>query len=99
MYHLLTKKQIESSMKDLDGWVAKDNALARHFRFEGYMDALKFVETVAVDAESRGHYPDVLFKYLEVVIMLSSHDAEGITEMDFISARAIDKLAANFSAG
>ena len=91
MYHLLTDKQIESNMKGLDGWVAKDKALSKHFRFEGYMDALKFVETVAVDAESRDHYPDVLFKYLEVVIVLSSHDAkESLKWTSFQPGRSIN---------
>ncbi len=98
MYPLLTDSQVESALKDLDGWRVKDKALTRRFRFENYMDALKFVEAVAVDAASREHYPDVLFTYLEVVIVLSSHDGDGLTELDIITARAVDKLAGTFGA-
>jgi 4a-hydroxytetrahydrobiopterin dehydratase len=95
----LTDSEISRSLSSLPGWTCKDHSLVKRFSFKTYMDGIRFVEMVAVDAEARDHHPDLLVKYGEVTAFLTTHSAEGITFLDLESAKAIDSIAAVLTNG
>ena len=67
--------------------------LKKEFKFEDFISAWAFMNTVALIAEKLGHHPDWSNSYNKVIIMLSSHDAGNkITEKDRNLADLIDKL-------
>ena len=92
MSALLTESQIEEALKTCAGWAHKDKALQKRFKFETYMEGIRFVEMVAVEAEARDHHPDLLIRYGEVVAILSTHSVGGVTYDDVTLAQAIDKI-------
>ena len=49
-------------------------------------------EAVAELAESAQHHPDILIRWNKVTLTLSTHDAGGLTERDFLLAKSIDRL-------
>ncbi len=65
--------------------------LVREWSFKDFVEAMKFVNRVAVVAEEAGHHPDIDVRYIHVVLGLVSHDAGGITSRDAAMARRIDK--------
>jgi 4a-hydroxytetrahydrobiopterin dehydratase len=66
--------------------------LERTFKFPDFQQALDFTNHVGEIAESQGHHPDIYLTYGEVRLQLSSHQAKGLTENDFILAAKIDEL-------
>ncbi len=92
----LTNKQIEEELPSVPKW-SYDKAhkrIARPFVRKNFLDAAAFIQQIANVAEKHDHHPDILLSdYKNVKVMLSTHSASGITQMDFKMARAIDKLA------
>jgi 4a-hydroxytetrahydrobiopterin dehydratase len=89
---LLTENQIRDALRDLPGWIWKDGAFQKRFTFPTYMDGVRFVEALAIEAEARDHHPDIVLKYQEVTVFLSTHSARGVTQRDADAAKAVEKV-------
>lgn len=89
----LTNEQIRVALQPLDGWEYDDGALRRDFRFDSFRDAITFIDRVADLAESADHHPEITNVYDRVTLVLTSHDAGGVTERDLELAGAIDAVA------
>lgn len=76
----------------LPEWALVDGKLHREFRFRDFSEAFAFMTRVAMLAEQRDHHPEWSNVYATVRIDLQTHDAGGITELDFDLAAAIDQL-------
>lgn len=90
-----TKKQSEAAFTDLKGWTLKDDSLRRKITFRDFSQAFGFMTSVALEAQRLNHHPDWKNVYNRVSITLSTHDAGGLTELDFKLAKTIDKLLEN----
>jgi 4a-hydroxytetrahydrobiopterin dehydratase len=92
----LTSTQIEEEIRGVQGW-SYDKAhdqIERSYVRKNFLDAAAFIQQIATVAEAHDHHPDILLSgYKNVKVMLSTHSASGITQLDFEMARAIDKLS------
>jgi 4a-hydroxytetrahydrobiopterin dehydratase len=70
------------------------DALARSFRFRDFSEAWGFMSRVALLAEAQDHHPEWSNVWNRVEIVLTTHDAGGLSERDLRLARAIDALGA-----
>ncbi len=75
------------------------DALVRTFRFADFARAFGFMAAVAVVAEKQDHHPEWSNIYNRVTILLTTHDAGGLSARDARLATAIDALAAGFGGG
>jgi 4a-hydroxytetrahydrobiopterin dehydratase len=73
-------------------WELRDGRLHREMRFDDFVGAFRFMSGVALHAEKLDHHPDWSNVYNQVTIDLHTHDAGGITELDFELAARIDRL-------
>lgn len=73
-------------------WSLVDDKLHRVFQFTDFIEAFGFMSRVALVAQSMDHHPDWSNVYNRVVVGLSTHDAGGLTELDFALARRIEAL-------
>lgn len=92
----LTKAKAEEALKELaGGWVLSGEATSIHKRFEfrNFGEAFAFMTRVALAAEKLDHHPDWSNVYKTVDVKLSTHDAGGLTELDFRLARQMDRYA------
>jgi len=89
----LTDVEIESRLAGLTGWAIVDGKLHRDFQFKDFVSAFAFMTGVALIAESKNHHPEWFNVYNKVVIDLTTHDAQGITSLDFELAAAANALA------
>jgi 4a-hydroxytetrahydrobiopterin dehydratase len=76
----------------LPAWSVQDEALVKHLRFEKFRTAIEFVQRVADLAEAADHHPDIDIRYTTVRLLLTTHDAGGLTALDVDLARKIDAL-------
>ncbi len=91
MANALTAAQIEEVLKAHPSWKLQGGKLVREWTFNDFVEAMQFVNRVAVVAEAAGHHPDIDIRYNRVLLGLISHDAGGITGRDTAMASRIDQ--------
>ena len=90
----LTDAEIAQRLGALSGWQRDGNAITKEFVLGGFTDAAQFIAKIAPVADAMDHHPDVqLYRYKRVKIVLTTHNAGGITQNDFELAAKIDALA------
>ncbi|MFZ5699446.1 MAG: 4a-hydroxytetrahydrobiopterin dehydratase [Pseudomonadota bacterium] len=95
---LLSPHEIATRLANLNAagvepWVLRDNALHKTFRFADFSAAFAFMTRVALVAERLNHHPDWSNAWNRVEVRLSTHDAGGITTLDFLLAQEMETLA------
>lgn len=93
MAERLTETEIHERLEELPGWQLVDDKLHRELGFDDFVTAFGFMASVAIVAEKMNHHPEWRNVYSSVVIDLDTHDAGGITALDFELAGRIDELA------
>lgn len=92
----LTSAERRDALSELTGWgeVEDRDAIRKSFRFADFNAAFAFMTQVAMQAEKMNHHPEWFNVYNRVEIILTTHDADGVTERDIGLARFIDLVAA-----
>ena len=93
MANKLSDDAIHAGLDELEGWVLADEKLHREFRFRNFVTAFGFMASAAIEAEKMDHHPEWFNVYNKVVVHLTTHDAGGITELDFQLAKKMNQLA------
>ena len=90
----LTEAERAEALAGLPEWTLRADSLAieRSFRFKDFSEAFAFMARVALIAEKHDHHPEWSNVYNRVAVVLTTHDAGGVSERDAKMARAIDKL-------
>jgi 4a-hydroxytetrahydrobiopterin dehydratase len=84
-----------AALGDLSGWgeMPGRDAIAKSFKFADFNAAFAFMTRVALKAEAMDHHPEWFNVYNKVDIVLSTHDAGGLSARDVEMARFIDAIA------
>jgi 4a-hydroxytetrahydrobiopterin dehydratase len=89
----LTEAEITEALRDLPGWERQGQQLRRTFDRASFNGAIAFVGTLSELAERADHHPDIDIRYAKVTVMLTTHDAGGLTKADVTLARQIQAAA------
>jgi 4a-hydroxytetrahydrobiopterin dehydratase len=73
--------------------VAGRDAIEKTFVFADFNQAFGFMARAALLAEKMNHHPEWSNVYKRVTVLLTSHDAGGLTERDIRLAEAMDRIA------
>ena len=74
------------------GWVIEGESISKTFVLSDFNEALGFVVRLGVLAEKADHHPDIDIRWNKVTIVLTTHDAGGLTKKDTALASAIELL-------
>jgi len=88
----LSDIEIQRELGSLGGWSRRGDTLVKTYGFHTFPEAITFVGQVAVRAEEVQHHPDIDIRYTKVTVMLSTHDAGGISLLDVEMARYMEGL-------
>ena len=89
----LSKTEVREFLSvKLRNWSFDGNHIKRDLKFKSFVEAFSFMTAAAIEAEKMDHHPDWSNVYNSVVIKLTTHDANGITQLDFDLAQTIDSL-------
>ncbi len=88
----MTDEEIRNDLAKVPGWEMLDGKLHRSFKFKNFSRAFGFMTSLALVAEAKNHHPEWFNVYNRVVIDWSTHDAGGITVLDFELAAAASDL-------
>lgn len=88
----LSSEALTRELASLKEWRLEDGAIERTFEFKSFKGSLLFVNAVGYLAEQMNHHPDIDIRYNKVRLALVTHDADGLTRLDFELAGKIDGL-------
>lgn len=90
----LSENICQHELAKLEGWEIVDNqsAIEKCFSFKDFNEAWHFMQGVSEIAEQYNHHPEWSNIYNKVHIKLTTHDAQGLTALDFKMAQAINNL-------
>lgn len=86
----------DAAVAKLKGWSKAEgerDAIAKTFKFRDFNQAFGFMTRVALKADQLDHHPEWFNVYNRVDVLLATHDAEGVTELDVTLASFMDEVA------
>ena len=89
----LSAAAADTRLSALPGWTRRGKKLHRTFTFLDFSEAFGFMARVALAAEKLDHHPDWSNVWNRVTVELTTHDAGGLTELDFRLAAEMNRLA------
>lgn len=89
-----------NALAGLSGWQAhtERDAIQKSFKFKDFNAAFGFMARVAMMAEKLDHHPEWFNVYNRVDVVLTTHSADGVTDLDVRMARFMDEAAASMAA-
>ena len=88
-----TGPEIQKAIVELQSWCVEEDKLHREYRFRDFVQAFGFMAQVALLAERAAHHPEWFNVYSRVVVDLTTHEAQGITQKDLDLAREMEQIA------
>jgi 4a-hydroxytetrahydrobiopterin dehydratase len=84
-----------AAVSQLSGWSAAPgrDAIIKTFKFADFNAAFGFMTRVALMADKLDHHPEWSNVYNRVEVLLATHDADGVTDLDVTMARFMDGVA------
>ena len=80
-------------LSKLNSWSMTDDnreAITKEFKFLNFQNAYAFMTAIALKAEEIGHHPEWFNVYNKVIITLTTHDVNGLSDKDIILGEFID---------
>lgn len=90
----LTATQLDRALEELGSdWQVLNDKLHASFKFPDFVEAFGFMTQMALVAERMNHHPEWFNVYNRVTVDLTTHDSNGITELDVTLAQAMSAAA------
>ncbi|MBL8581975.1 MAG: 4a-hydroxytetrahydrobiopterin dehydratase [Rhizobiaceae bacterium] len=91
----MSRETIDAELAGLEGWTIGANgaSIGKRYEFRDFSEAFAFMTRCALAAEKMDHHPDWSNVYRTVEVTLNTHDAGGVTELDFKLARKMERFA------
>lgn len=86
----LSTAEIKTKLLNLHGWVLDGKYIRKRWIFRDFVDAMTFVNRVAFLAERNAHHPEILIDYNRVVLKFTTHDLNGLSDLDINLAEEIN---------
>jgi 4a-hydroxytetrahydrobiopterin dehydratase len=87
----LSEEQVGRELQTLQGWSrADETTIVRTYLFREFNTGIRFVNEVARIAQELNHHPVIHIEYTKVTLSLSTHDVNGLSDLDFRSADHYD---------
>ena len=83
------------AIASLDGWSDVDgrDAIQKEFKFKNFAQAWGWMTQMAIVAEKMNHHPEWFNVYNRVQVVLTTHDADGLSALDIALAQEMDAAA------
>ncbi|MGB0879765.1 MAG: 4a-hydroxytetrahydrobiopterin dehydratase [Polaribacter sp.] len=89
---MLTEYEIQKRLEKLTGWNYDENAIHTDYEFNNFKDCMSVINRISFECEALNHHPEWKNTFNTLEITLTTHDAGGVTELDFKLAEAIHTI-------
>jgi 4a-hydroxytetrahydrobiopterin dehydratase len=92
----LNQQEIEAQLSELNElagdnpWCILNGKLHKEFIFKSFIRAFGWMSQIAIWAEKLKHHPEWFNVYNKVNVDLVTHDADGISDLDFQLAKKME---------
>ncbi len=90
--YILEEIQVKLTELELTDWYMDDGWLRRKYNTDGWQATLMAVNAIGYLCEAAWHHADLSVTWGKVWVKLKTHDAGGITDLDFALARKIEEV-------
>lgn len=96
---LLHPTAVQTALTELnaglaDPWIVRDGVLTKEFRLPDFTAAFAAMTRIAARAEAMNHHPDWTQNFGRLRVELRTHDAGGLTDLDFQLAAVVERCVA-----
>ena len=99
MPKVLDRQAVDAGLEPLHAdWSGDTERLSRSIEFADFPTAVEFVNRLAPRCEELDHHPDLAIRWRWVDIVLATHSAGGVTELDLRLAGIVDEVASGLPA-
>lgn len=89
----LSAAEISKLLPAVAAWqLVEDKKLVREFKFKDFIEAMYYLDLLAIIAEEQGHHPNFTLIYNKLKVTLTTHASGGLTGNDFVMAKIIDAI-------
>ena len=88
----LNSAEIQALLGKVKGWSVVNGKLHRAFECKDFVTAFGNMTRVALIAEAMNHHPEWFNVWNKVVIDLTTHSVNGISDYDFVLAEKINAV-------
>jgi 4a-hydroxytetrahydrobiopterin dehydratase len=101
MAERLSAEARKQGLAGVPGWAEMParEAIGKTFTFKDFNEAFGFMTRAALVAEKMDHHPEWRNVYRTVEVVLSTHDAGGVTALDIELASAMNGIASQLGQG
>lgn len=73
-------------------WEQEGDTIKKTFVFKSFIRAFGWMSQIAIWAEKLKHHPEWFNVYNKVEVRLTTHDVDGLSELDFALAEKMEKF-------
>lgn len=77
---------------DDEKWIRDGDAITKTFSFKSFIRAFGWMSQIAIWAEKLKHHPEWFNVYNRVEVKLTTHDVDGLSDLDFSLAEKMEKF-------
>ncbi len=92
----IPENQLQSALAQIPEWAyasERGGTIRREFKFNDFKEAFAFMTDMANHSERVNHHPEWRNVYSYVEIVLTTHDADGLSALDIEWAKTADHKA------
>ncbi len=83
---------LNASLDDDEKWTRDGDSISKTFTFKSFIRAFGWMSQIAIWAEKLKHHPEWFNVYNRVEVTLTTHDVDGLSELDFTLADKMEKF-------
>lgn len=93
----LDESSRSQTLAEISDWNLVDgrDAITKQFKFKNFNEAFGFMSRTALMAEKLNHHPEWFNVYNKVDVILTTHDVDGLSDLDIKLAKFMDKISAD----
>ena len=91
----IEEEKIAGLIQEIPSWIyiEERKAIQREMRFSDFASCFAFMTRLAFLAESMNHHPEFFQCYNQLRIVLTTHDVDGLSDLDLRMAKIIDQMS------
>ena len=97
MAEKFSSEQIQEALKELNAtldsdeqWSLDGEKIVKTFKFKSFIRAFGWMTQIAIWAEKLKHHPEWFNVYNKVDVALTTHDVDGLSDLDFKLAQKME---------
>ncbi|ODQ59421.1 hypothetical protein WICANDRAFT_17706, partial [Wickerhamomyces anomalus NRRL Y-366-8] len=86
----LSSEEIQKQLLNLSNWKYSNNEISKEYKLGNFEETWAFLNQISLRSHLWGHHPTITTTYNQVKITLTTHDVQGVSDIDIKFAKRIE---------